>query len=218
MRMRQRAYPWCHTRYAGQSGLPAPLVPPPTEATATPGLSSVLAAVGSAAAAVGPGPDEVVVKKAALVMMKHQMSALIQGEELPAPQPGARDVLEVPYAVPAVGRDDTKCPVCHLSFKMGFCLRKHMDVHQGEQFPCGNCNKMLASCWMLRDHEKGYIQGTRYSCEQCDKDYATKQGLRQHTRGVHGPDRPAQDEVFLVPSLCQGRQGQEVYEGTHDHL
>ena len=92
---------------------PAPSVPPPTEATATPGPSSAPAAVGSAvaaaaAAAGGPGPDEVVVKKAALVMMKHQMSALIQGEELPAPQPGARDIPEVPYAMPAVGRDDTK--------------------------------------------------------------------------------------------------------------
>ena len=185
---------------------PAPLVPPPTEAPTTLGLSSAPAAVGlssSTAAAGGPGPDEVVVKKAALVMMKHQMAALIWGEELPAPQPGARDVPEVPYAMPAVGRDDTKCPVCHLSFKMGYHLRKHMDVHWGEQFPCGSCNKLLASCWMLREHEKGCTQGSRYSCDQCDKDYATKQGLRQHTRAVHGPDRPALDEVFLCPHCAK---------------
>ena len=99
---------------------PAPLVPPPAEVPTTSGLTSVPAAVGSAAAAVGgPRLDEVVVKKAALVMMTHQMAALIQGEELPAPQPEARDVPEVPYAMPAVGRDYIKCPVCHLSFKMG---------------------------------------------------------------------------------------------------
>ena len=147
----------------------------------------------------GPGPDEVVVKKAALVMTKCRMAALIWGQELPAPQPGVRDVLEVPYAVPAVGRDDTKCPVCHLSLKMGYHLRKHMDVHQGEQFPCQSCDKLLVSCQMLREHEKGCTQGSRFSCDQCNKDYATKQGLRQHTRAVHGLDRPAPGEVFLCP-------------------
>ena len=115
---------------------PAPLVPPAAEVPPTLMLSSVPAAAGSAAAEEGPGLDEVVVKKAALVMMKHQMAALIWGEELPAPQPEARDVPEVPYVVSAVGRDDTKCPVCHLSFKMGYHLRKHMDVHRAEQFPC----------------------------------------------------------------------------------
>ena len=134
----------------------APPVPPPTMATATPSLSSALDVIGSAASAAagGPGPDEVVVKKAALVTMKSQVSALIWGEELSAPQPGAPDILEVPYTVPAVGRDDTKCPVCHLSFRTGFCLRKHMDVHRGEQFPCGNCNKLLASHQMLRESMK----------------------------------------------------------------
>ena len=100
-----------------------------------------------------------VVKKAALVTMKHQMAALTQGEELPAPQPGARDIPEVLYAVPAVGRHDTKCPDCHLSSMMGYHLRKHMDVHWGEQFPCQSCDKLLASHWMLREYEKGCTQG-----------------------------------------------------------
>ena len=94
---------------------PTPLVSPPDEVPTTSGTSYAPAAVGSVAAALaastaegGPSPDEVVVKKAVLVLMKHQMAALIQGKELPAPQPQARDILEVPYAVPAVGRDDTK--------------------------------------------------------------------------------------------------------------
>ena len=133
---------------------PAPLVQPPAKVPLTSMPSSAPAAVGLAAAAGGTGPDEVVVKKAALVMMKHQMAALIWGEELPAPQPQARDVPEVPYAMPAVGRDDTKCPVCHLCFKKGYCFRKHMDFHWGEQFPCPSCDKLLASRQMLREHEK----------------------------------------------------------------
>ena len=70
-----------------------------------------------------PGPDEVIVKKAALVTMQKEMAALVRGEDLPAPQPGAREVQEVPYVVPVVGREDTRCPVCHLVFKTPYQLR-----------------------------------------------------------------------------------------------
>ena len=46
----------------------------------------------SAATAAGPtpGPEEVIMKKAALVTMQKQMAALVRGEDLPASQPGAR--------------------------------------------------------------------------------------------------------------------------------
>ena len=77
------------------------------------------------------------------------MAALVRSEDLPALQPGAREVQDVPYVVPAVGREDTKCPVCHLVFKAPYWLRKHMDVCRGEQFPCDNCSKLLASCHIL---------------------------------------------------------------------
>ena len=110
----------------------------------------------------GPVPDEVIVKKSALLSMKRQMAALIHGEELPAGEAGSRGTSEVPYQVPAIGREDTQCPLCHLSFKTPYHLRKHMDVHQGEQFPCGNCDKMLLVRRMLRDHEKGCVGGTKY--------------------------------------------------------
>ena len=117
------------------------------------------AAVGSAAAVVGPTPglDEVIVKRAALVTMQKQMAALVRGEDVP--QPGTREVQDVPYVVLVVGREDTKCPICHLVFKTPYQLGKHMGVHKGEQFPCGNCSKLLASHSMLRDHQKGCIQG-----------------------------------------------------------
>ena len=35
-----------------------------------------------------PGPEEVIMKKAALVTMQKQMAALVRGEDLPASQPG----------------------------------------------------------------------------------------------------------------------------------
>ena len=57
------------------------------------------------------------------------------GEDLPAPQPGAREVQDMPYVVLAVGREDTRCPICHLVFKTPYWLRKHMDVHRGGAIP-----------------------------------------------------------------------------------
>ena len=87
------------------------------------GTSGVLSAeVMSMAAATGPvpGPEEVIVKKAALVTVHKQMAALVRGEDLPASQPGAREVQDVPYVVPAVGGEDTKCPICHLVFMTSY--------------------------------------------------------------------------------------------------
>ena len=74
-----------------------------------------------------------------------------------------------------------------------------MDVHRGEQFPCGNCSKLLASHCMLKAHQKGCIQGSKFTCEGCGCEYVTKQGLGQHTRVTHGPEQPAPDEVFICP-------------------
>ena len=105
----------------------------------------------------------------------------------------------MPYVVLAVGGEDTKCPICHLVFMTPYQLREHMDVHSGEQFPCGNCSKLLASHHMLKAHQKGCIQGSKFTCEGHGHEYATKQGLRQHTRVTHGPEQPAPDEVFVCP-------------------
>ena len=132
-----------------------------------------------------PGLNEVIVKRAALVTMQKQMAALVRGEDLPAPQHGAREVQHVPYIVSAVGKEDTKCPICHLVFKTPYWLGKHMDVHKGEQFPCDNCSKLLASDHILRDDQKGCIQGSKFTCEECGQEYAKKQGLRQHATVTH---------------------------------
>ena len=60
----------------------------------------------AAATVAGPtlGPDEVIVKKAALLTMQEQMAALVRGEDLPASQPGVREVQDVPYVVPGGGK------------------------------------------------------------------------------------------------------------------
>ena len=115
---------------------PAPIV----------GTSGVLSAEAmSMAAATGPipGPEEVIMKKAALVTVQKQMAALVRGEDLPASQPGAREVQDVPYVVPAVGGEDTKCPICHLVFMTPYQLREHMDVHRGGNSPVA----IVQSCW-----------------------------------------------------------------------
>ena len=121
---------------------------------------------------------------------------------MPAGRAGARDTLEVPYQVPTISREDTRCPICHLSFKTLYHLRQHMDVHRGEQFPCGNCDKMLVMRHMLRDHEKGCVGGTKYQCSQCDKEYSTKQGHCQHKRAKHGPDAPAQMRCLCAHTVA----------------
>ena len=95
------------THWVVRQGAPAPIA----------GTSGVLSAEERLTAAVtGPTPEEVIVKKAALVTVQKQMAALVRGEDLPASQPGAREVQDMPYVVLAVGGEDTKCPICHLVF------------------------------------------------------------------------------------------------------
>ena len=113
---------------------PTPAVPAPPRA-APPAAAGSAATVSTAAtASTGtstdvPAPDEVIIKKSALFIMKRQVAALIQGEELSAGGADARDTPEVPYQVPTISREDTRCPICHLPFKTPYHLRKHMDVH-----------------------------------------------------------------------------------------
>ena len=110
------------------------------------GTSAVPSAeVRSVAAVAGPtpGPEEVIVKKAALVTVQKQMAVLVRDEDLPASQPGPREVQDVPYVVLVVVREDTKCPICHLVFKTPYQLRKHMDVHRGSN----SFVAIVPSCW-----------------------------------------------------------------------
>ena len=62
--------------------------------------------------------DGVIIKKQAVLRrMKQQISALLQGEDLPEGAQG-REVAKVPYEVPSVPRGETTCPVCRQSFKL----------------------------------------------------------------------------------------------------
>ena len=42
----------------------------------------------------------------------------------------------VPYAVPDVGQEELKYPVCHWQFKTNYRLQRHMDIHKGSGYPC----------------------------------------------------------------------------------
>ena len=114
---------------------PTPAAPTPPASAARSAAAMSTAATASTGTSTdapqGPMSDEVVVKKSAFLTMKRQVAALIREEELPACEAGARGIPEVPYQVPAVGKEDTQCPVCHLSFKTLYHLRRHMDVHRG---------------------------------------------------------------------------------------
>ena len=201
---------------------PTPAAPTPPAAAVGSAATMSTAATASTGTSTdapqGPTPDEVVVKKSALLTMKRQVAALIRGEELPAGGAGVRGTLEVSYQVPTIGREDTRCPICHLSFKTPYHLRWHMDVHQGEQFPCRNCDKMLVMRCMLRDHEKGCISGTKYQFSQCNKEYSTKQGRCQHERAKHGPDAPAPDELFVCPHCGKQFNIKKVNAGARHNM
>ena len=74
--------------------------------------------------------------------------------------------------------------------------------------------KLLASCHMLRDHQKGCIQGSKFTCEECGQEYAKKQGLRQYARVTHGPEQPVPDEVFICP-YCAKQYGVKKFMREH---
>ena len=102
----------------------------------------------------------------------------------------------MPYTLPAVGRDNTKCPACHQVFKTAHRMRWHMDVHKGMGYPCSKCHKSLSSKKMLRQHEQACKEGKRHGCEVCHKSYASLSILKQHKKVSHAPEH---DEVYCCP-------------------
>ena len=107
-----------------------------------------------------------------------------------------RPTESMPYSLPAVGRDDTKCPVCHQVFKTAHRMRQHMDVHKGMGYPCSKCHKSLSSRKMLRQHEQACKEGRRHECDVCHKSYASWSILKQHKKVSHAPEH---DEVYCCP-------------------
>ena len=95
-----------------------------------------------------PAQDEVIVKKRTLKRVKHQVSALIDGEDLPEGAQ-AREIAEVPYQIPAISREAKVCPLCHMTLKTDHRLMVHMGVHGvrnspvtsvGRFWPLGKCS------------------------------------------------------------------------------
>ena len=144
------------------------------------------------------GEDEVLVKKWALRRVKQQVSSLLRGEDLPEGAE-AHEVAEVPYQLPAVGRDATVCPVCERELPSHHKLMKHMEVHHGEKYPCSKCGKILASQHMLWAHQPACIQGKSIQCPDCGKHYTSRQGMRQHHKVAHGWTGLREMRLFLAP-------------------
>ena len=105
----------------------------------------------------------------------------------------------VPYAVPDVGREELKCPVCHWQFKTNYRLRRHMDVHKGSGYPCSSCHKSLTSYKMLRQHEAACKLGRKHTCALCNKEYSSLQILKTHEKVQHGAAQPQPGQSFPCP-------------------
>ena len=84
----------------------------------------------------------------------------------------------VPYAVPDVGQEELKCPVCHQQFQTNYGLQRHMDIHKGSGYPCSSCHKSLTSYKMLRQHKAACKLGRKHTCALCNKEYSSLQILK----------------------------------------
>ena len=157
-------------------------------------------------------PHQVAVNCQELRRLHHLTGAMLGGSA-PAAAAGAPSEA-VPYALPTVGREEKKCPICHQMFKTAHRMRRHMDVHQGTGYPCSKCHKSLSSRKMLRQHEQACKQGRRYNYDVCQKSYASWSILKQHKKVAHGTGDLEPDEAFLYP-YCDKRYG--VKKSMREH-
>ena len=141
-------------------------------------------------------PHQVAVDCQELKRLHCLMGTMLGGS---APAAAGAPSEAVPYALPTVGRDEKKCPICHHIFKTAHRMRRHMDVHKGTGYPCSKCHKSLSSRKMLRQHEQACKQGKRYDCDVCQKSYASQSILKQHKKVPHGTGAPEPDEAFFCP-------------------
>ena len=138
-------------------------------------------------------PHQMAVDHKELRRLHHLTGAMLGGT---APAAVGAPTESMPYSLPAVGRDDTKCPVCHQVFKTTHRMRQHMDVHKGMGYPCSKCHKSLSSRKMLRQNKQAYKEGKRHACDVCHKSYASQSILKQHKKVSHAPEH---DEVYCCP-------------------
>ena len=145
-----------------------------------------------AATSVGTSMDSGLVLKLHQVVVDlqelrrlHQLTGALMGGTTPASTETA--IKTVPYALPLVSRDETRCPICYQVFTMGYWMRCHMDIHKGSGYPCSKCQKSFVMRKTLAQHEKACKEGIRHVCEVCWKSYASAQILKQHFKVTHGP-------------------------------
>ena len=142
----------------------------------------------------------IIMKKRALKHVKQQVSALLQGEDLPEGAQ-AREGAEVLYEVPAVSRGEMTCPVCRQVFKTHHQVTIHMGIHRGEKFPCHKCGKVLATRSTWTEHTKACVQGNQVACPVCGQEYASALIMHQHHHAKHGADAAVPREGMSVHSV-----------------
>ena len=112
----------------------------------------------------------------------HRLTGALMDGTTPAPTTTAMQ--SIPYTLPSVSREETRCPICHQVFVMGYQMCHNMDIHKGSGYPCSKCHKSLVTKKTLAQHEKACKEDIRHVCEACGKSYASAQILKQHVKSL----------------------------------
>lgn len=96
---------------------------------------------------------------------------------------------QVPFQIPPIADDETRCPICRKGYKTHERLKTHIDlVHSGKGgHACGRCGKVLASRNAMSLHKIGCgADDTQlFHCDVCNKPYKSKQAMVAHKKVAH---------------------------------
>ena len=86
--------------------------------------------------------------------------------------------------------DDKKKHICDFCGKSSISkslLKFHvLSVHQGQEFPCDQCNAILSTNKTLSNHKKIVHEKIKdFKCDLCDVSFGNKKDLSQHIELVH---------------------------------
>ena len=79
------------------------------------------------------------------------------------------------------------CPLlCGKAFVRKGCVQKHIkSVHEGQMFPCMQCEYKTAWKGDLQKHIKSVHEGQKFPCPQCEYKATWKGNLKTHIKSVH---------------------------------
>ena len=123
------------------------------------------------------GPDEVVIRKAALHGIKRGAKLALQGKLPTSFSAGSASAGDVPFAVPKLGKDEVHCTFCRKDFPSAKALRRHLRMHEGKSVHvCPKCGKHLESRATMEMHQSSCgSQDYPHNCATCGKGHHSKQ-------------------------------------------